>query len=94
MSLIQTDQMYPVIAGPSKFDLMLNLFDGESGTRFMYFDIKTTTYVTGFIMYIKGVHRENGSGESWMIYGYNADFGNISVHFSTKDRQGSVKFEF
>ena len=56
--------------GPSKFDLMLALFDRKSvNTRSIEFRLEgESNYPLSFV--VNGVEVESGSGESWIFKGY------------------------
>lgn len=58
-----------IIQGPSKFDLMLALFDRKvNNPRHVDFKLSGGN-VTTFVV-INGVEVEDGSGENWIFKGY------------------------
>ena len=87
---------FTIIGGPSKFDLMVSLFDGNNHHR------RTVRFVLkgiapGMDVSIGGVQQEDGSGESWNFEGNvrlkNASRNwNVRGHYSTNDRHGHFKF--
>ncbi len=87
--------------GPSKFDLMLALFDGNcEHRREVVFNLRagkstSTLAVIDSVVVIDSVTREDGSGESWNFEGRVVDFvGNPKIigYFSTRTRKGWVRF--
>lgn len=92
-----------ISSGPSKFDLMVSLFEGNQNPR------KTVRFKvdsgqrkprgprnTDEIIYndvdvaITLIAHEDGSGESWLFEGYihGISRGNIHGYYSTKNRSG------
>lgn len=87
---------FRIVNGPSKFDLMLSLFDGNKMPRrtvkFLLEGIKQEVEVA-----IASVEQEDGSGESWnwagntrasTVRGYN-----VKGYFATRGRVGHLEFE-
>ncbi len=81
----ELSQPYSIIDGPSKYDLMLALFDGASNVPAPHDDTiydeirqRTVRFTTDsnderrryLEMQIDEIGRENGSGESWNFSGY------------------------
>lgn len=77
--------------GPSKWDLMLGLFDGDSQhRRTIEFSINDTG--PSVKMKLMSLMREDGSGELWIFTGYA--FGETSPvkgFYSTRDRTGFIE---
>jgi len=88
-----------IIDGPSKFDLMLSLFDGDiQHRRIAKFTLAGDAEIRVFV---DSIEREDGSGESWNITGnihgrvistalmkaYGEKF---EMYFSTKKRKGTI----
>jgi hypothetical protein len=86
--------------GPSKFDLMLGLFDGEfTNRREIDFTITDEgddlAYKSRIV--INGLKRENSDSESWLFEGWctaNAIrfSSKVSGHYSTKTRKGQIEY--
>lgn len=86
----QDKLFYNIVGGPSKFDLMLSLFDGNKSPR-RTVEFKLQESQIPITVAITSVQQENGSGESWNILGeiVNSDRGfKIDGYFSTKARAG------
>ena len=90
-------QRLNIVNGPSKFDLMLALFDGAYvNQRKIWFTVldnslsRTTLSIT-----LNSVAKEDGSGESWLFDGclYTTDYGSrpVTGYFSTKNRKGWIE---
>lgn len=93
---------FNITDGPSKFDLMVALFDGDCRHRRMvrfsledpeaspkYGDIPDHEFV------INGFTREDGSGESWNFTGYypgSSQGAPCKGTFSTQIRKGWIEF--
>ncbi len=82
-----------IVNGPSKFALMLALFDWEPHRKV------TITGQAGqkFELWITGISAEDGSGESWNIGGTTTVFRegkeesrNFSAYFRTDSRKGWI----
>ena len=84
---------FEIVNGPSKFDLMLALFDGNCDHRRIvdFTLLSPQKEHKTFSCIINDLKREDGSGESWLFAGY---FGVNPLHgyFSTKHRKGWIKF--
>lgn len=81
-----TRDALPITDGPSKFDLMLSIFDG-----------KQVTFRSGsqqFAVYLMSVEKEDGSHDMWNITGnICGEFNNkVRGHYSTKRRAGHLHF--
>ena len=94
---------YQIVNGPSKRDLELALFDGDSQHRRHvvfsfeehYGESGKSIALTVRAFILNGVSREDGSGESWLINGYFAGaYPPIPIkgYFSTKTRKGHLEF--
>ncbi len=88
-----TNQVMPsqtIVDGPSKFDLMLALFD--TGGRTVAFRMKSDDTVQARI---HSVGIEDGSGESWLISGSYKWLDNVTClfegYYSTRRRTGYFK---
>ena len=94
--MTQENLSFSVITGrgPSKFDLMLSLFDGnKEPRRTVEFDLGGTR---GLItVAITMIQQEDGSGESWNFEGwitnYRRNFG-VKGYYSSKGRTGCITF--
>ncbi len=66
MTTIRSD----IAQGPSKFDLMLALFDRKSiNTRAVEFKLAGEGNISAHVV-LNGVEVESGCGESWIFKGY------------------------
>jgi len=96
-----SQEYWTIEQGPSKMDLMLALFDGETmGTRTVTFGInmagRTLAQVT---MIILGVEHEDGSGDSWIVQGRPVNINNgrpvkceaVRFYYHTKTRKGTTR---
>lgn len=83
-------QQPDITAGPSKFELMLALFDNTSAQeRTVRFGVVQGALKSRLTVLVNAVEREDGSGESWIIEGMcHGD--PIEIYFSTKTRTGVV----
>jgi hypothetical protein len=93
-----------VIDGPSKYDLMVALFNEVNDVKRRHKVVFTTTAAEGspvtfkLTAVIEGVMREDGTGESWCINGYTVPshpsvrVQTFTGHFSTQSRQGHLHF--
>lgn len=93
--MAQEERKYVTITnGPSKYDLMLGLFDREcSRPRPVQFalQIPGRPHPLGMELHVEGVDIEDGSGESWIITG--SDWKNnvkYRLYYSTMTRKGTV----
>ena len=81
---------YLITNGPSKFDLMLSLFDGNKKPR------RTVTFqIQGgpgeIEVAVTMVRQEDGSGESWLFGGHchnSIPTLNVNGYFNTRSRKG------
>jgi len=86
-------QELTIVDGPSKFELMLGLFDGNSrNPRSVHFTLLNGSLTNDqpLRVVLCGVSREDGSGESWNFTGYS-NGSNVKGYFSTKSRTGHVQ---
>ena len=85
---------FNVTGGPSKFDLMLSLFDGNKDPRrTVEFQLEGAhvPITAGITM----VQQEDGSGESWNFEGWLANYRrgfNIKGYYSSRSRTGYITF--
>ncbi len=92
---------YTIVKGPSKWDLMLSLFDSTHDyPRPIYFDLRAERLGNMGLtvpVLISLVRREDNSGESWLFEGSFAPIhgGGQKIHgwFKTTDRQGWLETE-
>lgn len=86
---------FDVVGGPSKFDLMLSLFDGNKDPR-RAVEFQLEGARGPITAAITMVQQEDGSGESWNFRGwlanYRRNFG-IQGYYSSKSRKGHLTFE-
>ncbi len=60
-----------ILNGPSKWDLMLSLFDSrEVNLRVVSFTVESGDKKFQLDVTVSEVVREDGSGESWLLQGY------------------------
>lgn len=87
----QQKQLANIVNGPSKWDLMLALFDVDDNGRPRLIDF---TYDDGSLetCRVVSILAEDGSGESWMIEG-RTNFKNLifKALFSTRTRRGRIE---
>ena len=90
---------HKITAGPSKYDLMLALFDATGdGPRPVVFNADGGLCGPGpYTVHVTSVEREDGSGESWNVRGlwYSQASGRTvvaKIYFSTRQRSGSISF--
>jgi hypothetical protein len=95
---IPTDRI-AIKNGPSKYDLMLALFDRKgANTRRVTFEVDTQKASVEVV--ITGIEAEDGSGESWNFKGFASSVwqNHMSVprrvegYYSTQSRQGSFRY--
>jgi hypothetical protein len=84
---------FNVVGGPSKFDLMVSLFEGNPKDR------RTVAFkLEGLRQEIKvaitGVQQEDGSGESWNIEGWvmGEPSAHVKVYYCSRGRSGFFRF--
>jgi hypothetical protein len=96
-----------ITSGPSKFDLMVSLFDANyTNRRTVTFMVVTPHGQSELLktnqeieVQIDGIEREDGSGENWNFHGYHltkADekvtFNKVKGYFSTRTLTGWVEW--
>jgi hypothetical protein len=92
-----------ILRGPSKFDLMVSLFEGNPTLR-KYVQFNIYEQRGGGIMghsipvAIMGIRQEDGSGESWLFEGYcsdsewrNREQGYVFGYYSSQTRTGFIR---
>ncbi len=93
---------FEITNGPSKWDLMLSLLDGDSKNRreVVFVVHEGIGHTEGMHVRIDTLEREDGSGESWNFKGripyILRDFiasteKKIEGHFSTRTRKGHLR---
>ena len=89
MASTQTGSSVRIVAGPSKFDLMLALFEGKR-VEFTFEGMGKKPVIVNQI----GI--EDGSRESWLVWGgiiiADKPLMPFSGYFQTVRRQGTAKF--
>ena len=90
-------EQFAIVDGPAKWDFCLALFDGDSNhRRKVGFTITVNNFRDPVQVFINKVGREDGSGESWLFWGYVAEGlrpePEVYGYFSTKTRRGWLKF--
>lgn len=88
--------------GPSKWDLILAIFEGDSLHRrevtFTLEDRGTTDpniqWFDQRSFMLNGASREDGSGNNWLIHGYFLGATTVHAHgfYSTRTRDGWLEF--
>ena len=88
---------FKIVDGPSKFELMVSLFHGNSHRRpqnNVTFRI-TAPLATHCCVQIDEISREDGSGECWNFCGYaegiRAEARLIKGFYSTRTRKGTFE---
>ncbi len=90
-------QRFTILNGPSKFDLMLALFDGDSiNPRHVSFTVLDNSLAKmGISVALNSLAREDGSSQNWLFTGYlwTTDHDNRSVkgYLSIKNRKGWIE---
>ena len=85
---------FKIVNGPSKFDLMLSLFEGKK-VAFELEPCPKGGVVVRWEFFISSIQREDGSSESWNI---KASVAGASwqvtkrMYFETRRRSGHVEF--
>lgn len=89
-----TQQSFKIVGGPSKFDLMLALFDRIHDNREITFTVRRTSYVSDAKRtVITGVDSEGGP-EMWLFRGwYVLNNTQVSGFYDTNLRKGSISEE-
>ena len=77
--------LYRIVEGPSKFDLMLSIFQDKEVT-FTLEQVKDLVKA-----HIQVIEREDGSNERWNLCGYS-DKKKFKAYFSTHNRKGHLEF--
>ena len=79
---------FNIVNGPSKWDIILSLFDGDSTHRkSIEFGLALTKERISLI--INGLERESGNGESWNFTGHWLDCKEkVYGYYSTRTRNG------
>lgn len=75
----------PIAYGPSKFDLMQNLFVRKSQRQPVTFHLTEGAIITALI---NSIEREDDSGESWNITGYVGNNKKWTAYYRTDKRTG------
>jgi hypothetical protein len=106
MKLSDHAKQYSITAGPSKWDLMLCLFD------YIHHNAEFTIHApengkglqeVRVVVFITSLEREDGSGESWNYEGYlvkmdgspvNLQDRNVKGCYSTQRRSGHIFLPF
>ncbi len=81
-----------IVNGPSKFDIMVSLFEGQIAVRkFVTFqDDREMDYK----IIISCIEREDGSGESWIFKGFDVELQkHVEGYYSSKNRTGHIKIQ-
>ncbi len=89
-----------ILEGPSKFDLMLAIFDGGSDRRrevtFTVAQRGHHAYREQIVTLIDGADREDGSSENWLIKGWHlvtpSQWKSIGGYYNTKTRRGWLAY--
>ncbi len=80
-----------IVNGPSLLDLVLSLLEGDMKIRKQV--IFTLAGGVTFNLFVNGLVREDGSGESWIINGYEpGHVAPVRMYYRT-DRRTGVVFE-
>lgn len=89
------DDSRVIIDGPSKFDLMVSLFDGTTESqKVLVFRLDNQRILN---IRITSLQREDGSGENWIFQGFTnhyprpyAEEQHVNGFFSTQNRKGRL----
>lgn len=85
---------FNAIGGPSKFDLMLSLFDGNKNPR-RTVEFKLEGAREPIVVAITMVQQEDGSGESWNFQGHLTNYRrgfDVHGYYSSNSRKGYITF--
>lgn len=85
---------FSVTGGPSKFDLMLSLFDGNKDSR-RTVEFKLEGVRLPIVVAITMVEREDGPGESWNFQGHLTNYHrgfDVRGHYFSNSRKGYITF--
>ncbi|MCU0680502.1 MAG: hypothetical protein MUF50_04345 [Planctomycetes bacterium] len=84
---------YQITEGPSKFDLMVSLFDGKK----IQFTQKTENGTSVILANVASVEREDGSHSSWNLKIYILESNSVikagqtlSAYYSSRTRKGII----
>ncbi|MEK7520155.1 MAG: hypothetical protein AAB581_02875 [Patescibacteria group bacterium] len=86
-----------IINGPSKWDLILALFEGDSlSRRQVKFTIRRHIPFLEFLgtepyVVINEIGRESGCKETWLFKGYMGENITVEGYFHTDNRKGWIK---
>lgn len=87
-----TNPREKIVQGPSKFDLMIGLFDGKSkDQKLVYFHTELHGQNFQHFVRLNEVTREDGSGESWCFKGV-CNNSQVRGWFRTDKREGWLEF--
>jgi len=94
--MVPRKEEYVITEGPSKWDLMLSLFDSTGSCprkiNFSGYPREDKERKTeNFSVLVSAIQKEDGSGESWNIDAFH-DKRKVRVYFSTRNRTGHLKF--
>lgn len=83
---------FHIVDGPSKFDLMVSLFDVKEPRRTVEFRLEGVC--DSITVAITSVQQEESSSESWNIEGLITNYRGISLkaHYSSCSRNGCLTF--
>ncbi len=85
---------FPITDGPSKFDLMVSLFEGcPSHRKFVTFELAGLAHLIPVA--ITCVEQKDGSGESWNIKGWartDTVQAHVEGYYASRGRKGLLKF--
>lgn len=91
-----------IVYGPSKFDLMVSLFEGNPTLRKRVSFSVDTGFTTSappgkklgmtekIEIAITGVSQEDGGGESWLFEGYSNEHKKVYGYYSSQTRKGWI----
>ena len=92
--MTQDRKRFSIVKGPSKFDLMLSLFDGNKEPR-RTVELHLEEARAPIAIAITAIEQENGSGESWIFKGYLTNYRRgfaVSGFYSSSGRKGFINF--
>jgi hypothetical protein len=92
--MTQDKLSFNTIGGPSKFDLMLSLFDGNKDLR-RTVEFRLEGAREPIVVAVTSVQQEDGSGERWNFEGrltnYRRGF-SVRGYYSSNSRKGYITF--
>lgn len=92
--MTQDQLSFNVTGGPSKFDLMLSLFDGnKEPRRTVEFQLEGAR--APIVVAVTMVQQEDGSGESWNFEGHMTNYRRsfrVGGYYSSNSRKGYITF--